>query len=84
MSALSIIDAGRRGESQNGMYRFAPIAILKILRFPERNCDSVRALEIVALRGKIAVFFGNLGSNSGFKIGLPKREVAGPNPVSRS
>jgi hypothetical protein len=81
---LSIILRGRQSESQNGIYRFAPIVILKIPLFPERNCNRLRALAIVALRGKIAVLFGNLGLNSGFKIGLPKLEVAGPNPVSRS
>jgi hypothetical protein len=48
-------------QSQNGIYRFALIAILKIPLFPERNCNRLRALEIVILRGKMALFFGKSG-----------------------
>jgi hypothetical protein len=80
---LSIIRRGRRGKSQNGIYRFAPITILKIPLFPESFCDEMRALAIVVLRDRIAVFFGDLGLNGDFQRGLPKLVVAGSIPVSR-
>jgi hypothetical protein len=75
---MSIIS---HGESQNGIYRFALLVILEIPLFPESFCDEVRALAIVVLRDRIAIFFGNLGLNGDFKIGLCKQEVAGSIPV---
>jgi hypothetical protein len=79
--ALSIIHLGGQGDGQNGNYRFVPLAILEIPLFPERNCNRLRALAIVGLRDRIGVFFGNLGLNGGFKIGLCTQEVAGSIPV---
>ncbi len=70
----------KSSRNQNGIYRFVPFAILEIPLFPERKCDSVQALAIVAPRGKISVFFGNFGLNSGFRIGLCKPGVDGSNP----
>jgi tetratricopeptide (TPR) repeat protein len=52
--------------------------ILKIAQFPKRKCNHLRALAIVGFGDKIALFFGNLGLNGGFKNGLcqhmPKRK----------
>jgi hypothetical protein len=70
---LSIISLSRRGKSQNGIYRFVPIAILEIPLFPERNCNGLRALAIVALRDKITVFPEENG-DFGFIRGLPDKD----------
>jgi hypothetical protein len=70
---LSIMWWWMRMKGKNGNYRFASIAILKIPLFPERNCNRLRALAIVGLRGKVALIPEENG-DFGVVLGLPDKD----------
>jgi hypothetical protein len=72
---------GHGREIQNGIYRFGMVAASRIPLFPERNCNRLRALAIVVLRGRIAVFLEENGQ-FGVELGIVcNQEVAGSIPV---
>ena len=57
-----------------------PSSFLKIPPFPEKR-NRLRALAIVVLRGRIAIFFGKSGPKRDFKGELCKPEVRGSPPL---
>jgi hypothetical protein len=66
------------------LYRFAFTSLPKIPLFPEDKRNCVRRLAIVPFGGTIGVFLEENRLLAKNERALPKLDVAGSNPVSRS